>query len=85
MMTEPTEETKAYARRLLKEALPGLDDGNLRIIEQTSHPYWEQALAHAQQSEGMALGDLNEMDAKHPGWDEFKLTPVFADAQLWRK
>jgi hypothetical protein len=77
--TPPTPETLAYARRLLAEALPGLGPSQIAIIEQTNHPYWEQALAHAQVSEGMDLGDLNEMDAKHPGWDEFKLTPVQGD------
>lgn len=79
MTPEPNEETLAYARRLLTDALPGLGPSQIALIEQTNHPYWEQAVAHAMQSQDMDLGDINEMDAKHPGWDEFTLKPVMGD------
>lgn len=80
MTPEPNEETLAYARRLLTEALPGLGPSQIALIEQTRHPYWEQAVAHALQTQDWDIADHAEADAKWgDDWNEFKLTPVMGD------
>ena len=37
-----TIEDRAF--ELLRTALPGLSDGQYRLIKETSHPYWGQAV-----------------------------------------
>jgi hypothetical protein len=37
-----TIEDRAF--ELLREALPGLNEGQYRIIKETSHPLWEEAV-----------------------------------------
>lgn len=37
-----TVEERAF--ELLREALPGLNEGQYRIIKETSQPFWEQAI-----------------------------------------
>lgn len=37
-----TVEDRAF--ELLRQALPGLNEGQYRLIKDTLHPYWEQAV-----------------------------------------
>lgn len=53
---------KAQARLLLAQALPSLDDAQRKIIEETYHPAWIQALKIAE--------SLQPTGCNSSGWEE---------------
>lgn len=69
-----TVEDRAF--ELLREALPGLTEGQYRIIKETSHPSWEQAVE-------IATAEDEDPSADLPGMGDYTYEEFSRDCDRW--